>query len=184
VVVTLPAPVAVAATAEADPPRPKEPEAPRPPKDYVEMTPLRLDPTPNGAALMLADEASGVLLPVYIGGTEALSIQLRMEKRRYERPLTHDLLDAVMQELGGELWKVQVDEMRQGTFIGRVFIRKGDRIVDVDARPSDAVALAIGARVPIYVARRVLDQAGVHPDEGDQDGGASIPPPLKLRRRP
>jgi len=173
--ITAGAPVAVASAPE---PPPKEPEKPRPPKDYVEMTPVRVEPNQGGGALLLSDAAESVVLPIYIGGTEALSIQLRLDKQRYARPLTHDLLDAIVRELGGEVWKVHIDELRGETFIGRVFIRKGDRIIDVDARASDAVALAIGDHVPIYVARRVLDRAGVHRD--DNSGGTaqrSAPPP-------
>jgi bifunctional DNase/RNase len=154
------------------------------------MTPLRVEDSPGGAALVLADEWGKVTLPIFIGGTEGMSIRLRLDKEHYARPLTHDLFDAAVQELGGEVWKVHLDELRGSTFIGRVYIRKGERIIDLDARPSDAIALAIGNRVPIYVARRVLDQAGVRHDEAEQDAPGAMPtttappPPKPPRRRP
>jgi bifunctional DNase/RNase len=181
VVVAAP-PISTARAADPEPARPTEPEPPRPPKDYVEMIPLRVEPTPNGAALLLGDEAGSVIVPVFIGGTEAMSIQLRLEKQRHERPLTHDLFDAAVHELGAELWKVQVDALHHTTFIGRVFLRKGDRIIDLDARPSDAIALALGNRVPIYVAQRVIDSAGVRRDDARGDAepapdGATAPRP-------
>jgi len=171
--ITASAPIATASAPE--PPPPKEPERPRPPQGYVEMTPARVEPSAGGmAAVLLSDAAESVILPIYVGGTEALSIQLRLDKQRYQRPLTHDLLDAAVRELGGEVWKVHVDDLRNEVYIGRVFLRKGDRIIDLDARPSDAIALAIGDHVPIYVARRVLDRAGVRRDESAPK--ASAPP--------
>jgi|HubBroStandDraft_2_1064218.scaffolds.fasta_scaffold311670_2 bifunctional DNase/RNase len=171
VVVTVPA-VPIAAVSALEPLPPKEPERPRAPKGYVEMTALRVEPDAGGGALLLGDEARSVILPIYIGGTEGLSIRLRLDKQHYERPLTHDLFDAAVQELGAELWKVQVDEIRGTTFIGRVFLRKGDRIIDLDARPSDAIALALGSRAPIYVSERVLERAGVRRDTGAPGGSA------------
>ena len=110
-------------------------------------------------------EERQVAVPIFIGGTEALSIELRHNKRRYARPLTHDLLDAIMTKLGGKLVHIQIDAIRDDTFVGAVFVRKGDAILEVDARPSDAIALAIGSRVPIYVAEKVLEKAGMSREE-------------------
>jgi uncharacterized protein len=122
-------------------------------------------PADDGAALLLVDEAKQIALPIFIGGTEAISIDHRMRGEKFRRPLTHDLVDSVLRHLDGELVKVQVDALREGTFHGSVFIRAKGQIVRIDARPSDAIALAIGGHVPIYVARAVLDEAGIKPDE-------------------
>jgi bifunctional DNase/RNase len=131
----------------------------------VEMTVAAVAPTHGGgAAVLLVDPSHTRVLPIFVGGTEALSIDLRMRKQKYQRPLTHDLLDSVLRELGGKLVRVQVDELREEVFIGSVFIETGGRTVRIDARPSDAIALALGAGVPILVARKVLDAAGVSPD--------------------
>jgi bifunctional DNase/RNase len=131
------------------------------------MHAFRIEASGEGAALLLADAGETVVMPIYIGGTEGRSIGLRLHGRRDSRPLTHDLLDAAVRKLGGEVWKVHVDDLRDNTYIGRVYLRKGDRILDLDARPSDAIALAIGDKVPIYVSRRVLDEAGVPNPERD-----------------
>jgi bifunctional DNase/RNase len=117
--------------------------------------------TPQGSAVLLQSKGSGRILPIFVGGTEALSIDLRNESRRFQRPLTHDLFDDVVSKLGGKLVKVHVDSLRSNTFIGRVFLRQEGRSFDVDARPSDAIALAIGNRVPIFVAARVFEEAGM-----------------------
>lgn len=118
----------------------------------------------NGAVLLL-DEAGSRVLPIFIGGTEATSIELRMRGVPRPRPLTHDLLDATIKKLRGKLVKVHVDELRDDVFHGSVFIRIDRRIIKFDARPSDALGLAIGNKVPIYVAKKVLDAAGVDKDE-------------------
>ena len=146
--------------------------APEPPPDpvvkpagYVEVHPMQVVPTGDSAALLLLDEASDVIVPIFIGGTEALSIEHRMRGTAAPRPLTHDLLDAAVKKLKGSIVKVHVDALRDGVFHGSVYIRAGRRVLRLDARPSDAIALAIGNRAPIYVAQEVLDAAGVPRDE-------------------
>jgi bifunctional DNase/RNase len=121
--------------------------------------------TQEGAAVLLLDETSHAVLPIFVGGTEATSIDLRMRKVAPQRPLTHDLLDSVLDRLRGKLVKVHVDELRDGIFYGSIFVRVDRRIIKLDARPSDALALAIGNKVPIYVARRVFAEAGIAKDE-------------------
>lgn len=110
--------------------------------------------------VLLVDEDETVIVPILIGTTETTSISLRLRRQAPPRPLTHDLLDAVLRELGAELVRVQVDDLRDGVFIGSVFIRQGARLIELDARPSDAIALAVGKRIPIYVAQHVVDYAG------------------------
>ncbi len=144
------------------------PVAPRPleaPTGYVELEVGGVIAAPGGHAVVLVNDQRRIAVPIYIGGTEALSIDLRHNKRRYSRPLTHDLLDEIMEKLGGELVRIQIDAIRDGVFLGAVFVRKGSEIIEVDARPSDAIALAIGNRVPIYVAEEVVEKAGVKKDD-------------------
>jgi bifunctional DNase/RNase len=140
------------------------------------MHALRVAPLPQGDAVLLADAAQTTLLPIFVGGTEALSIQLRLAHEPYERPLTHDLVDSLVRELGATITKVQVDELRDGTFIGSIWLRHDDRLVQIDARPSDAIAMALGAAVPIYVARAVLAAAGLSLS-APPAGSAPAPPP-------
>ncbi|MBI5532706.1 MAG: bifunctional nuclease family protein [Deltaproteobacteria bacterium] len=132
------------------------------------MTVAGVGTTPQGGkVVMLVDADQKIVLPIFVGGTEALSIELRLDHRRYQRPLTHDLLDSVMRELRGELEKVHVNELRDNVYIGAVFVRDGRRVAEIDARPSDAIALALGADAPIFVARAVIEKAGVRREEFD-----------------
>jgi bifunctional DNase/RNase len=139
------------------------------PAGYVEMKPERVIALGDSAALLLLDAQRTVALPIFIGGTEAVSIDGRMRGSPPVRPLTHDLLDHVMQALHASLVQVQVDELRgtddDGVFIGSIYVRTHGRVIKLDARPSDAIALAIGNHVPIYVAQSVVDKAGLPWDQ-------------------
>jgi hypothetical protein len=131
------------------------------PSGYVPMHASDVVPTRDGDAVLLLDAKEAAAIPIFIGGSEATSIRLRLAKRRYERPLTHDLLDALMRELGARVVKVQVDDLKNSTYLGSVFVRTNGRLFELDARPSDAIALAIGSRAPIYVACKVLETTAI-----------------------
>jgi bifunctional DNase/RNase len=135
------------------------------PDGYVAVTVGGVVALHGSDVVVLLDPARERLLPIVIGGPEAVSIHLRLSEAAAPRPLTHDLLDEVMRRMGGSLVKVQIDELRDGVFIGSLFVREDDRIFKVDSRASDAVALAIGAGVPIYVALPVLDEGGISKDD-------------------
>ena len=144
----------------------EEPEAPReivakPPAGYVEMTVAGVADTEGGPAVVLVDAARTVGVPVFIGGTEALSIQLRLRRQKYQRPLTHDLLDEMVKKLGGRIVSVRVDSIENNVFIGAVVVQRGKGTFEVDSRVSDALALAVGNEVPIYVAKGVVEKSGV-----------------------
>ncbi|HZS41460.1 MAG TPA: bifunctional nuclease family protein [Polyangia bacterium] len=131
------------------------------PAGYRAMEVTAVTPTGSaGYAVQLADAGRSRSITVYVGASEGLAISLRVEGRRYPRPLSMDLLDSVLRELGGELERVQIDELRDNTFHGSLIVRQGSRTIDVDARPSDALALALGRRAPILVAEPVIAAAG------------------------
>jgi bifunctional DNase/RNase len=146
-----------------------------PPAGYVEMHAIGVIPTEQGNAALLTTVDEQVYLPIFIGETEAASIQHRLDHRPPARPLTHDLLDTLLTELDAQLVEVHVRDLQAGIFLGNVLVRHAGRIIEVDARPSDAIALAIGNRVPIYVNQRVLDAAGLQREDlekGTRDAGA------------
>ncbi len=143
---------------------PGSPGAPTTPDGYVEMTVEGVSPTPAGEAVLLVDAGSKIGLPIFIGGTEALSIRLRLKKRDFVRPLTHDLYDATLSRLGANVQSARVDRLQDNTYFGTVVLTKDGKRLELDARPSDAIALAVGNRAPIHVAQAVLDVAGIKLD--------------------
>lgn len=116
--------------------------------------------------VILREVGSDRYLPIWIGPYEADAIALHMEGAQPPRPLTHDLLKSVISELGARVDYVVVDDLRNDTFYARIILEINGHRVEVDSRPSDAIALAIRAEVPIYVEDKVMDEAGVIPEEG------------------
>ena len=100
------------------------------------------------------------MLPILIGLFEATSIDRRVKKEYPQRPLTHDLLKATVEALGGEIEAIIINDLREHTYFAKLLIRQGGNLVEVDSRPSDAVALAVHyePHLPIYVDSSVLDQ--------------------------
>ncbi len=143
-----------------------------PPTGYVVMKPVARSGA-FGNAILLTRESDDVMIPIFIGGTEALSIELRLQHKTFTRPLTHDLLDSLVRELGGRMLRAQVNALVDGVFVGSVIFERAGQIVELDARPSDAIALAIGNDVPIYVAKAVIDEAGLR--SGEVDGAKPSP---------
>lgn len=139
----------------------------KPPAGYKRMAIGGIAPSEEGNAVVLTDDQSKTGLVIFVGGSEALSIALRLEHKKNERPLTHDLLDDVVRKLGGDIVSVRVDKLEDNVFYGSLLIHKDGRLFRVDARPSDALALAIGNSAPVYVADSVLQQAGIDIEKFD-----------------
>lgn len=157
--VSLPEPAAQVEPAPAPAPAP-----PPVPHGYVRAKVAGIVPEHAGAAIALADPTQALILPVYVGGSEATSIQHRFEHTTYARPLTHDLMDALMHEAGAEVVRSQIDKLENNTFYGTLVVKLKQRFVELDARPSDAIALAMGSGAPIWVRSDVFEQAGVPRD--------------------
>ncbi len=149
-----------------------------PPEGYLELRVEDVIATPHGGpAVILVDAEKSLLVPIFVGGSEALSIDLRNNKRRYARPLTHDLLDAVLDKLGGKLVRVQIDGVREETFVGSIYVERGGQIMELDARPSDAIALALGRGAPILVHKSVVLKAAIKRGDLPPPGERPRPPP-------
>jgi len=119
----------------------------------------------QGSYVVLLEDALGSRrLPIWIGELEANAIDLRLKKQKYPRPLTHDLVDSMLAAAGAKLERVEVVDLRDNVFYGRLTLRdaKGATHV-IDARPSDCIALAVGAGLPVWVAPHVLAAAALTP---------------------
>jgi hypothetical protein len=127
----------------------------------IEMTikGLMVDPITNTPIVVLKDEQGDRVLPIWVGVFEANAIALQIENVAPPRPMTHDLLRNVITDLKGAVERVVVTELRDNTFYALIYLRVGADLVAVDARPSDAIALALRARAPIFVEESVIDAA-------------------------
>jgi bifunctional DNase/RNase len=145
------------------------------PKGYVPVTVAGVTPTPAGAAVLLLHDASRRVVPIFVAGTDALSIELRLEHKSYARPLTHDLLDSVLSKVGATITSVRVDKLEEGTYYATIIMEFEGKRHELDARSSDAVAVALGHGAQIQMAEAILTQAGVDLDALEKsrafDGG-------------
>ena len=119
--------------------------------------------------------------PIVVGINEAFAIERRLKGVAVPRPQTHELLDNIMQALGGTLERIVIHELNEGTFYAMLCIRQDDHDVQVDARPSDAIALGVATGVPILVSEHVLEQVekddSLPPDFDIHDEGSDESPP-------
>ena len=127
----------------------------------IEMTikGLMVDPVTNMPIIILRDEAGDRVLPIWVGIFEANAIALQIENVATARPMTHDLLRNVIQDLDGTVQKVVVSELKENTFFAVIHLVVRGEAVLIDARPSDAIALALRTKAPIYVEEDVIDNA-------------------------
>lgn len=109
-------------------------------------------------------------LPIWIGAYEAEAIAMELQGVAAARPLPYDLIKAIVGDLGGAVDRILVTELSQDIYYARIVIQQNGRAVEIDSRPSDAIAIAVRARVPILVDDTVMDRAGVTLGEGDGEG--------------
>ena len=139
-------------------------ETKTPASDEVEMQirGLMMDPVTNMPIIVLKDIDSDMVLPIWVGIFEANAIALELEKTATPRPMTHDLLRNIARGLNAQVKKVVVSEMRDDTYYAVIWMDQGGEVVALDARPSDAIALALRWDCPIYVNRVVLEHSKQH----------------------
>ena len=122
---------------------------------------LVLDPATQAPIVVLKDESGQITLPIWIGIAEATSIASAIKQVAMARPLTHDLFYDLLLELGITVQRVVITELKDSTYFSELVLGQGDKVLILDARPSDAIAMALRATAPIYVSQAVLDQARI-----------------------
>ena len=131
---------------------------------------------PSGQhVVILKDKAAERYLPIWIGIYEANAIALKITGITPERPITHDLMTNIFKDLGAKVTSVEVSSLASDVFYARIFMAVNGRTLDVDARPSDAIALAVRAEVPILVSEEVLEKAGVTPENENDESSEATP---------
>ncbi len=115
--------------------------------------------------VVLRDTNSDRYLPIWIGPYEADAITVELQEVPPPRPLTHDLLRNVIRELGASVVHILISELRNDIYYARVVVEQDGKQLEIDSRSSDAIALAVRAKAPIFVSQQVMDKAGIEPDE-------------------
>ncbi len=149
-------------------------------KVQVEILGLSASPSAGGAYALLLKEVFGVRrLPIIIGQYEAQSIALEMEGIKPPRPLTHDLLKSVIDNLGATINEIIINELRENTFYAKIKLEIATMTNEIDSRPSDAIALAVRTGAPLYVAEEVMKIAAFVPssEDSDEDFNETAKPP-------
>ena len=135
----------------------------------VRIRGLMMDPSTNMPIVVLKDVASDTVMPIWVGIFEANAIAIEIEKVSAPRPMTHDLTRNLLRYLDAQLERVVISELKDDTFYAVLWVRQGQERMAVDARPSDAIALALRADCPIYVAEQVMQSAKLN-TSGPADG--------------
>ena len=133
---------------------------------------LGLDSTTQSYVLVLQEKGGSRLLPIWIGQPEAESIVMQIHSIKRVRPLTHDLCKNLIQGLGGSLRRVQITRVEKNTYYAELHINRGGEVVQIDARPSDSIAIALRLAAPIFAAEALLSTIEVE-EQGDETPGAA-----------
>ena len=133
----------------------------------VVVAQLGLDRTTNAPVVILREREGARVLPIWIGPAEASAIAMELQGIRPPRPMTHDLLKTVISGLGASITRINIASLKEKTYIAELWLARGDQVFQLDARPSDSIALALRANAPIFTEEGLLD-------ETDEEG--SVPP--------
>jgi bifunctional DNase/RNase len=139
----------------------------------VEIDSIRVSLMSQHRIVILKDVDSERFLPIWIGPYEAEAITVSLQETEVLRPLTHDLLRNVLQMLGAEVLRINITELRDDVFYARIVLRVDGREIEIDSRPSDALALSVRVHVPVFVAESVMEEASTEPEsdiEAEQPG--------------
>jgi uncharacterized protein len=135
----------------------------------VRIRGLMMDPATNMPIVVLKDVGSETVMPIWVGIFEANAIAIEIEKMAAPRPMTHDLTKNLIRHMNGELERIVITELRDDTFFAVLWLRQEGELMTIDARPSDAIALALRADCPIFVSEAVMQSAKLNmsgPPEG------------------
>mgnify|MGYP001074447372 FL=1 len=136
----------------------------------VEIDSIRVSLMSEHRVIVLKALENELYLPIWIGPYEAEAIAIRLKNVDISRPLTHDLLNNVIGEMGGDISHILVNDLRDDTFYAVISVSINGTTLEIDSRPSDAIALAVRAGVPIFVAETVMERASITPEDDITEG--------------
>jgi bifunctional DNase/RNase len=133
------------------------------PLAYIEMEvkAVRVDALGHSPVVLLADKEGNKVLPIWIGLLEATAIDKELKNMTSSRPMTHDLLHSILNQVQVKVKEVKIVELKDQTYYATLFLKLNKGVIEVDARPSDAIILALKSKIPIYVSVKILDEQGI-----------------------
>jgi bifunctional DNase/RNase len=137
----------------------------------VTIDSIRVSLMSQHRVVILKDGETDRYLPIWIGACEADAITIELQGVEVARPFTHDLLKASITQLGGQIKSVVISDLRSEVFYAQIVLDVNGHRMEIDSRPSDALALAVRAKVPIFVSEEVMDKAAITPEEDMGEGG-------------
>lgn len=135
----------------------------------MELHGVNLDVMTNQPVVILRDPSAKRFLPIWIGQFEATAILMEMQGVKPSRPLTHDLLKSILDQLKASIQQVVITDLKDGTFFAKILVDIDSTTLTIDSRPSDAIALAVRAQAPIFAEENVLEKASILTEEGEND---------------
>jgi len=144
----------------------------------VRVDRVTLDAHTNRFVVILKDDVNNRWLPIVVGNTEAQAIALQLESVAPPRPLTHDLIKNLLESLDAKIARIVVNDLRENTYYALINLKLNGTNSEIDARPSDAIALALRMHAPIFVAEEVMDRASVNDKEPEAEKGDDVQLPL------
>lgn len=137
---------------------------------------LTLDPVTKTPIVILKDMDNKLNLPIWIGLLEATAMATELEGIKMARPMTHDLLNSILTEMGGSVKSIEITELKENTYYALIYLSIAGRELAIDSRPSDAIALALRTKSPIYVAKAVLEASSIlqQTEEGKEPDFANV----------
>lgn len=146
----------------------------------VEVSSIRVSLMNQQRIVVLKDLHEDRFLPIWIGQFEAEAITIELQETEQPRPLTHDLLKDVIEAMDGKIKHILINDLRRDVFYAKIVVQAGEREIEIDSRPSDAIALSVRAKAPIFVSETVMEKASYEPEE-DVDLDSEEPGALQQR---
>ncbi|RKY99789.1 MAG: bifunctional nuclease family protein [Candidatus Hydrothermota bacterium] len=131
----------------------------------VELLDVAIEETTEAFVMFLKEVNGNRILPIWIGQNEGQSIKIALENFKVPRPLTHDLIKSIFLAFNAKVEKVVINGLKNSTYHARLILRQGKRLISIDARPSDAVAIAVRIGAPIFVVKEIMESSGVEPEK-------------------
>lgn len=147
----------------------------------VRVSQLGLDKTTNSPVVILQEKDGERVLPIWIGPAEASAIAMELAGVKFARPLTHDLLKQVIVGLDATLTRVTITQVKDNTYFAELLIQREDHVFQIDARPSDSIAIALRLAAPIFTSDDLLTLTTVNTDDDDAGPGANSLDPEQLK---